>query len=354
MMVISKNRKRLFFVAAVFFLMTTVLSVVGCGKSAKTNKKNDYINYISFSHDGKKILFDRQKGEGPYLLNVYDLETGELSAYQSPPDEQWTMARYSFDGNHIVFSVYPRKEDHLDLDKMQLAIMEPDGKNIRRITNTSGPKIFPSFSHSGDKVIFANAGTVRKSGRTPAADFDVYEIDIMTGKETQLTRFKFFELHQPFYLPDDKTFIFSADYPSLDLGEMRKELNSRYQYNLIYKMQSGEQTLKPYFEFYAYSSRPMLSADGKCLFFRSRGNPVTNGGSTQFYLFSSDGRHRRITNKVGWSVLDSAVSPDGEKLAVVCEIDEGTRIVIYRVQDGSSKEVFLPDNPSRIINPNPN
>ncbi len=344
--------KRIFYlfvigVCSCVLFMHAIFSLAGCKES--TDSKIEYINYISFSHDSNKILFDRRKGEGPYLINVFDLGKGELAAYQPPPGERWSMARYSYDGEQIVFVIYPIREHHLELDKMQLAIMRPDGKNVRRITNTNGPKIYPSFSHSGKKIIYVKAGEVRKSGRTPAADYDIYEIDIKTGNETRLTRFKFFELHSPSYFLDDKSFIFSADYPSLDLGDLRRELRSKYQYNIIYKMQGGEQTLKPYFKFSAYSSRPMLSADGERLCFRSRGDPVTNGGFTQFYLFSADGNHRRITNMVGWSVLSSSISPDGEQLAVVYEINEQTKIVIYRLQDGVSKDIHLPDQPSRIM-----
>lgn len=330
----------------VLFLFTVLLTH-GC---ATPKEDRDYINYISFSHDGKKILFDRRKGEGFNQIHVYDLEIGELSAYQSPPDEKWSMARYSNDGKYIVFAIYPRRDNRLEVEKMQLAIMEPDGTNIRQITTSSGPKIFPSFSHKDDKVIFAKAGVVREKGRTPAADFDVYEVNIKTGEETRLTNFKFFELQSPFYFPDDKTFIFSADYPSLELGNMREEIRSKHNDNTIYAMQGGQKVLKPYFEFYSYSKRPLLSVDGKRLIFRSHGDPVTKGGWTQFYLYSPDGNHRQITNRKEWRVLSGAVSPDGEQLAIVFEINAGTRIAIYRIQDGSFKEISLPDHPLRIIN----
>lgn len=320
-------------------------------------KSEDYINYISFSNDGKKILFDRQKGVGPYMINVYDLVRGELRAYESPTGEKWSMARYSFDGKHIVFSVTPIERGSYNIDDMQLAVMSPEGKNIKRITNTNGPKIFPSFSHAGDKVIFAKAGTIRKSGHTPATDFDVYEVDINTGKETRLTRFNFFELYPPFYFSNDKAFIYSAGYPKmgtrLETEKMRKELSSRYKENTIYVMQGGEKDLKPYFEFNTYSSRPLLSADGKHIFFESYGDPLTKGGWTQYYHYSPEGRHRCITNKKGFSMLLSgAVSADGELLAVVYDYNSEHKIVVYQVKDGTSKEISLPDQPSHIINRN--
>lgn len=323
-----------------------------CFTGFASMKNKDYINYISFSPDGKKILFDRQKGDGPYMINVYDLVTGELTAYESPTGEKWSMANYSFDGKQIVFSIIPTTNGSLNLENMQLAIMSPDGKNIKRITNTAGPKIYPSFSHAGDKVIFSKGGTIRKEGKTPATDFDVYEVDIKTGKETQLTRFKFFQMSPPLYFPDDKTFIFSADNPSLEMGEMRKELRSRYKENIIYALRGGEKDIKPYFEFRTYSNNPLLSADGKHLFFHSRGNPETKGMGEQYYLYSSDGKHRHITSIKTSTAWSSAVSFDGEILAIVYNAPEREirRIVIYKVRDDTSKNITLPDQPSRIIN----
>jgi len=70
--------------------------------------KQDIIREISFSPDGKKIIFDRRNAGSASMIHVYDLSTGELSAYQSPEGEKWGDARYSFDGKHIVFIVMPR------------------------------------------------------------------------------------------------------------------------------------------------------------------------------------------------------------------------------------------------------
>ena len=92
--------------------------------------------------------------------------------------------------------------DKADPANWQIAIMDPDGKNVKKITNTPGLKIYPSFSHSGRKIIFARADVIRESGHTPAADYDVYEVDVETGRETRLTQFRFFR--------DVKTILFSG------------------------------------------------------------------------------------------------------------------------------------------------
>jgi hypothetical protein len=144
----DSRKKLVSFACVVFLLLTYTFTMSGCATVGNV-KNRDFIDYVSFSPDGKKILFDRRKGDGPYQIQVYDLESGALSAYQSPADEQWSMARYSFDGKSIVFSIYLLVGGKIDLNWTQIAVMDPDGKNVKKVTATYGVKIFPSFSHSG-------------------------------------------------------------------------------------------------------------------------------------------------------------------------------------------------------------
>ena len=130
-----------------FIFITLTISVGGCA-TMQTKEIKDEISNLSFSYDGKKVLFDRCRDEG-CQIQVYDLETGELAAYQSPSNERWTMARQSYDGKKIVFSVMPVIDGHLDLSEMQIAVMDADGKNIKKITTGPGAKLYPVFSHSG-------------------------------------------------------------------------------------------------------------------------------------------------------------------------------------------------------------
>lgn len=340
-------------------LTALILSTEGCATMKKGDE--DYINYISFSPDGRKIIFDRRKGEMLQMIHVYDLETGELSAYKAPPDEVWGIARYSDDGRKIVFGTMPFHDGKYDPENTQIAVMDPDGRNIRKITSDRKFKVDPSFSHSGRKVIFCKADKMRteRGARTPAVDYDVFEVDLETLRETRLTWFKFFQTGPPYYFPDDKTFIFSAEYPSAFPGypgdyatirKMRDAHSARYKDNNIYAMRGGEKTLKPYIEFYSYSSKPLLSADGSRFFFCARGEPETRGGWEQIYLYSQDGKHRRITWVKAAYVWSVAASHDGEFVAMVYGGWKIRNIVIYRVKDGTSREITLPDRPSRIIN----
>jgi Tol biopolymer transport system component len=260
----------------------------------------------------------------------------------------------------------------------QIAVMDPDGKNVRKITNTTGLKIYPSFSHSGGKIIFARADVIRTSGGTPAADYDVYEVDVETGRETRLTHFKFFQMSNPYYFPDDKTFVFWGEspfaYPAIPnsdrnpavMKKINKELQSKYKYNSIYVMQANEKELKPYLVMPEYqkkfkdyvavseSSRlPSLNADGSVLIFMSIGyKPDGSADWDQLYQYSADGNHRCITHLYKATIWSQAVSPKGELVAIVYGELTKNKIVLYQVKDGTSREITLPDQPSRIINRN--
>ena len=359
-------------------IIAMLFCFIACAGFATMDKeKKDVIREISFSPDGKKLIFDRSNIGRASMIHVYDLMTGELSAYQSPEGEKWIHARYSFDGKSIVFIAMPLIGQKEDPANWQIAVMDPDGKNVRKITNTTGLKIFPSFSHTGRKIIFARADVIRKKGsRTPAADYDVYEVDVKTGRETRLTHFRFFQMSRPFYFPDDKTFVFWGEFPraypaipdsdgnSAIMDKVRKELEAKYQRNSIYVMQANEKELKPYlvmpdyqkkFKMYVAGSEtsrlPSLSADGSVLVFVSLGyKPDGSADWEQLYQYSADGNHRRITHLPATSLWNQAVSPNGELLAVVYGEQTINNIVLYQVKDGTSKEISLPDQPSRIIN----
>jgi Tol biopolymer transport system component len=342
--------------------------------------KQDVIREISFSPDGKKILFDRSFDRGPHRIHVYNLETGELAAYQSPESERWFHARYSFDGKHIVFIKMPLIDGKDNPENTQIAVMDSDGKNVREITSTKGFKVYPSFSHSGKKIIFARPDVLREKGsRTPAADYDVYEVDVAGGQETRLTHFKFFEMSRPYYYPDDKTFVFWGDFPraypaipdsdkNIDIMQkVRKDLQAKYQNNSIYVMQANASELKPYLvmpeyikKFKSYvaeacedSRGPTLNADGSVLIFDSIGyKPDGKGEGWQSYLYSADGNHRQITHLPVTSIWSKAIPPKGEFIAIVYGDMTTNKIVLYKIKDGTNRQITLPDQPSRVINRN--
>ena len=348
------NKVFLLFITA-FIFITLIIPVVGCA-TVQAKEIKDEIDNLSFSHDGKKVFFDRCRDDG-CQIQVYDLETGELAAYQSPANERWTMARQSYDGKKIVFSVIPIVGNDLDLTQMQIGIMDTDGKNYKKLTSDPMPKIYPTFSNSGKKILYVKAGFMRKQGRTPSTKYDAWEMDIATGQETRLTYFEYFSMDSVNYFPGDDKIFYIADspfaFPGLELpkDDIKKALQmiaeeaAKRKIYLVGLLTIKKGDLFPERPYYNFEKghppiRTLLSRDGTKLYFEP-------GGKDGFYLYSPDGNHKHL-GKSGGDTNSVAISPDGELLG---SITVKSAIYIYRAQDGKHKiELYLPSVPQKIEN----
>jgi len=370
-MILLNRRVIIILLSSLFVFNPSILSFAGWANKASMIIE-DNIDHISFSADGKKILFDRQKGSGPQMINVYNLETHELAYYQSPPDETWKMARYSPDGKHIVFSIgtphietidYPGAESRFK--KRQIAIMEPDGKNLREFGDPKRGGDYPTFSHSGKTVIYEKGSVTRVNGRiiSSLTGGDFYELDINTGKETRLTWFYIFTLlSPPFEFPDGKTLVFSEFGTNRNSSEFIQNDNS-------YLVKKGDKKL-PY-PFFVPDNRysflisktlntrgPLVSKDGKHVYFWTNAQKPDriHGEGDQIFEYSKEGKHRRLTYLPVSTIYSDDLSPDGQYLAVIFDpLSKGPvtkKIAICNIITGSYKEINLPDKPSRIINQN--
>jgi Tol biopolymer transport system component len=319
-------------------------------------KIKDNIEYISFSSDGRKILFDRTKGKEPCMINVYDLENNELCAYQSPSSEKWSMARYSPDGKHIVLCITPRNGELLQPGKTQIAVMDPDGRNVRAITNSSHQKVHPTFSQSGDRVIFGK----RNDDPNNPASFDIYEVDMNSGKEMRLTWFNMFcPLSPAFELPDRETILFSAyGMPGLP-SELKGKDNS-------YMVKKGDKVSphpfvipdknNPLLDDRNNTKKPLISKDGTLIVFQGvalRPNSKY-ADADQFFKYSKTGIYQRMTYLPASTIWSADLSYDGKYLAVVVQLlhdrTETKKIALCSLDEGTYRMIDLPDYPVRIIN----
>lgn len=355
----------------IVFVIITFLITPSTGGSFAMKDDKDSISNLSFNHDGKKVVFDRCRG-GNCQIQVYDLETGELAAYQSPKNERWTMGKYSDDGKKITFSVIPVSfTGSLDLGQMQIAVMDADGKNYKKVTSGPGAKLYPTFSHSGKKILYACAARIREKGGTPAADYDAWEVNLETGGQTQLTFFEYFYMSNLAYFPDDERFIYYGDRPVRhkdiswhkdekafvklvkDLSAQGKEIHG------VVVMKGKELIKNPYdFPPKTYPEKPLLSRDGSILIYEK------SMSAGKFFQYSEDGEHRLVSHS--GSVNSAAISPDGQYFG--SNFDDS--VFIKRVSDGTYFRAFfvrsfekweesvhkrpyirlLPREPSRIIN----
>jgi hypothetical protein len=362
------NNAVLLFITA-FILIILMTSIGGC---ISMFEDKDTFNNLSFAPDGKKVVFDRCHKMG-CQIQVYNLETGELAAYKSPLMERWTMGKYSDDGKRIAFSVIPiTVTGSLNLGKMQIAVMDADGKNYKKITTGPGAKLYPTFSHNGKKILYACAAYIRKSGKTPAANYDAWEVDLATGKQTRLTYFEYFYMGNLSYFPDDERFIYYGELPNLFDGVRLSGDQGGFEQKMVtlahkgmgihgVVVMKGKELIPKTYDFgdKVVPEKPLLSKDGSILIFEK------SLSAGKFFLYSPDGNHR-LVGECG-SVNSAAISPDGELLGVIAA---NVGIHIFLVKDGSHKErIYVPiprskgfdynrlpqykvlsEQPSRIIN----
>ena len=342
----------------ILFMLIVFLSTPFTGGCMSVLDTKDSISNLSFNHDGKKVVFDRCRGGG-CQIQVYDLDTGELAAYQSPKGERWTMGKYAYDGKRITFSVIPVSfTGQLDLGQMQIAVMDVDGKNYRKVTTGFGAKLYPAFSHNGNKILYACAAHIRTQGRTPAAQYDAWEVNLETGEQTQLTFFKYYYMSSLTYFPDDERFIYNGEMPaafpglkplkddSVNNQEMikQRQIKNTIPINGVVAMKIGDTLPRESFNFGSnfHAKRPLLSKDGSKLIVEKD----ISGG--KFFLYSPDGNHRLVGE--GGSVNAAAISPDGEMLGI---ISADYIMQIFKVRDGSLNQcIALPENkPQRDYGP---
>ena len=280
--------------------------------------EEDTISELSFSHDGKKVVFDRCNKD--CQIQVYDLETGKLAAYQSPKEERWTMAKYSYDGSRITFSVIPVKSKNLQLNEMQIAVMDADGKNFKKVTTGPGAKLYPAFSHNGKKILYARAAHIREGGGTPASQYDAWEVNLETGEQTQLTFYKYYHMGYLTYYPDDEKFVYYGELPGEFEGVPSYRNESAFQKKMIelgkkgmgihgiVVMKGKELIPNPYdFPPETFPQKPLLSKNGSTLIYEK-------SHSGDFYLYSAEGKHRRVFR--AGSLNSATVSPNVEQMAV--------------------------------------
>ncbi len=180
-----------------------------------------------FSPDGKKIIYAsshldpdaKKKQQEEYVRREEDRKAGihrrytwdfdhTMDIFEANPDgshlKRLTKAdgydaegSFSADGKHIVFC---SKRD----GNLELYIMDADGKNVRKLTNT--PNCYnggPFFSPDGKRVIF-------RSDRKEKDRLQIYVINVDGTGERALTNNDKWVYWAPYWYKDNQHIIYTA------------------------------------------------------------------------------------------------------------------------------------------------
>lgn len=214
------------------FILTIIFFTDGCDgisdkkyhPSEQSEPKYSY-HFLQFLDGNDKLLF--------FQYNQRNFQTKSIFIYEVPTHRLYRpltmngadyprIPRFSRDKKRIAFVS--------DKDGgRNIYVMNADGSDVRQLTFITGnsrkdSKVNldvqtnegPSFSPDGSRIIFKRSHTLGWVTKTPIR-WDVYEIDIKTGKESKLTNIASSLMSDPFYFSDGNRFIFHSD--KADEGE---------------------------------------------------------------------------------------------------------------------------------------
>jgi TolB protein len=169
-----------------------------------------------FSHDGKRLIFQSKRGGRPcdqqYVMNVDGSHVQHVSTGYGK-----TTCGYFFDGDRKIFfasthaadTACPPKPDPSKgyvwgLDPYDIYTANPDGSNLKRLTNYGVYTAEGTLSPDGQTIVF----TSLKDG-----DLDIYTMRVDGTNIKRLTTQPGYD-GGPFFSPDGKKIAYRAWHPS--------------------------------------------------------------------------------------------------------------------------------------------
>jgi Tol biopolymer transport system component/cytochrome c5 len=236
------------------------------------------VNFASFSHDARKILFSKSVSgiKQVFVMNVDGTNQTQLTSHATASA---IHAVWSPDGTTIAFVSNQS-------GNFQIWAMDPDGSNQRNLTNDGiGGNDFPAWSPDSQKIAFQR---LRNSAQT-----DVWVMNADGSGQTNLTNTTgFFFNGNPSWSPDGTQITFGST----------RDGNSE-----VYKMTSTGASQTRLTTHSAQDGAPAWSPDGNLIAFQS----TRQGGSFKVFIMAPDGSNQTQLLKQGVASYSNPLwSPD--------------------------------------------
>jgi len=275
-----------------------------------------------FSPDGKSIIFqaeEKDSGNPFYQIFVQDLQSNRVRRV-SPGIGKTTCAYFSPDGKKIIFASshldpeakkqyaeeYRQREEERksghrrrykwDFDPyLDIFEANPDGSELRRLTDAPGYDAEGSYSPDGKSIVFC-------SNRSGPENLELYIMDKDGKNVRQLTHAPGCYHGGPFFSPDGKRVIFRSD----------RKKKDHLQLYVINTDGSGERALTDDLNWVQWG--PYWYKDSKHIVYAGANHAVAGRPNYDLHWMNVDtGKKVRLTYAPGADVLP-VFSLDGKRL----------------------------------------
>ena len=200
--------------------------------------------------------------------------------------------------------VFAREPD--GVDGWDIYVIDADGSNLTRITNTPGHNLDPAWSHDGGEIVFET----HRDGNA-----EIYVMNSDGSDQVRLTNQGANDLH-PDWSPDGTKIAFSSE----------RDGNRE-----IYVMGPNGSNQTRLTSNSASDDDPSWSSDGTQIAFAS-----LRDGKRQIYIMDSDGSNQtRVTNNISNDQVPRW-SPNGTRISFVSDRDGNLEVYVMEV-DGSNQ-----------------
>lgn len=275
-----------------------------------------------FSADGKKLIFQSTHGDVKcdqmFTMNVDGSDVRMISTGKGR-----TTCGYFFpNGKKILYSSTHLADPQCPLPPdyskgyvwavysgYDIFTANPDGSNLKQLTNTPGYDAEATISQDGKKIVF----TSLRNG-----DLDIYTMDANGKHVKQLTHELGYD-GGPVFSPDGKWIAYRAYHPTTekeiaDYKELLKQNQIRPTTLELWIMKSDGSDKRQITHLDAASFAPAFFPDGKRIIFSSNQGSTGGMGNFELYAINADGTGlERITYSPGFDGFPM-FSLDGKKL----------------------------------------
>lgn len=176
--------------------------------SKVSNTHIDEFNFIesagAWSPDGKKFAFS-VFSKGRNRMMVVEIPSGRvLDNVSMGKAEQFSNLSWSPDGDHVVFQALSEGQGDLYMYSFR-------DKKVTQLTNDKFSDYQPSFSRDGKKIIFTSDRTTYDKSASQDITFNLAELDIATGKVTDIKVFDGANNLNPVYSGDGRQVFFLSN-----------------------------------------------------------------------------------------------------------------------------------------------